>query len=219
VIRCAAARWPISSQASSPRSAARSIHECAWRAFPVVLPYESRRRSRVGRSAPAYERSARPSNGPSAPWRCRRAGRESPVVARRYCLRRGRETGRRQQAGRLEIRPPFPIDVRRLAGGLSRRNLDRVSVGVQTFDKVVNPTKAQRFTNHVFVVGARHRLLGRGQLLAVRFDEAGVAVDRNAVGGNGRRRLEQDTVVVNSRRANRQRDADDDAAQLRAAPP
>ncbi len=66
----------------------------------------------------------------------------------RWC---GRETGRREQAGRLEFRPPFPISVRPLARRLSRRNFKSVSVVIETFDKTVNPSEAKRLANHVFV--------------------------------------------------------------------
>jgi hypothetical protein len=68
---------------------------------------------------------------------------------------RGRETGRREQAGRLEFHPPFPIDVRPLARPLSRRNFESISVVIETFDKTVNPSEAKRLTNGVFV---GHRL-------------------------------------------------------------
>src|SRR6266511_2400272 len=54
-------------------------------------------------------------------------------------------------AGRLEFRPPFAIDVGPLARGLSRCDLESVSVVIETFDKTVDPSEAQRLTNHVFV--------------------------------------------------------------------
>src|SRR5215470_1199248 len=53
-----------------------------------------------------------------------------------------RETCRSQEAGRLQLRPPSPIDRRPLAGGLSRRHLDRISMVVEALDKTVNPTEA-----------------------------------------------------------------------------
>src|SRR5687768_17650372 len=66
----------------------------------------------------------------------------------RWCRR---ETGRREQAGRLEFSPTFPIDVRPLARGLSRCDLDGVSVVIETFDQAVDPSEAERLTNRVFV--------------------------------------------------------------------
>jgi len=55
---------------------------------------------------------------------------------------RGREAGRCEQARRLQLRPPFAIDRRPLARRLSRRDLERVSVVVETFDETVNPSEA-----------------------------------------------------------------------------
>ena len=70
--------------------------------------------------------------------------------------RRRRQTGRREQAGRLELRPPFAIDVRPLARRLSRCDLDGVSVVIEAFDKTVDPSEAQRLTNRVFVGDRLH---------------------------------------------------------------
>jgi hypothetical protein len=70
------------------------------------------------------------------------------VGVARWC---GRETGRREQACRLEFHPPFPIDVRPFARRLSRRHLESVSVVIEPFDKTVNPSEAKRLANHVFV--------------------------------------------------------------------
>src|SRR3989442_12610803 len=65
-------------------------------------------------------------HGQVGDYRSRRVG----VVRRRR-----RQTGRGEQAGRLEFRPPFAIDVRPLARGLSRCDLEGVSVVIETFTK------------------------------------------------------------------------------------
>src|SRR4029077_5492173 len=140
-----------SSQAFFSPPAVRSIRECAFRAFPIVWQYEYKRRSDAGRWAPAPERIPTLWNLPSAPWRCRPVGRGLPVVARRCCSLVRRETGRRKQARRLKFQPPFPINVRPLARGLSRRDLESVSVVIETFDKTVDPSETKRLTNCVFV--------------------------------------------------------------------
>src|SRR5437867_12521893 len=77
--------------------------------------------------------------GDDRPWR---------VGVVRWCRR---ETGRRKQAGCLEFHPPFPIDVRPVSRGLSRRDLEGVSVVIETFDQTVDPSEAERLTTGVFV--------------------------------------------------------------------
>src|SRR5882762_1665412 len=65
--------------------------------------------------------------------------------------RRRRETRGVEQAGRLELRPALTIDVRPLAGGLSRRELEGVPVVIETLDQAVDPSEAQRLANRVLV--------------------------------------------------------------------
>src|SRR6266849_26140 len=79
-----------------------------------------------------------------------------------------REACGSEQAGCLQFLPPSSIESRPLAGGLSRRHLDRLSVVIQSLDKTVDPSKAQRLTDGVVV---RHRLQPRvvlGEMLVVR---------------------------------------------------
>src|SRR5258708_281678 len=80
--------------------------------------------------------------------------RWSPRVA--VVRRRRRQTGPIEQAGRLECRPPLSIVVGPLARGLSRCGLEGVSVVIETFDKAVDPSEAQRLTNGVFVGKGLH---------------------------------------------------------------
>ena len=54
-----------------------------------------------------------------------------------------RETGRREQANRLEFPPPFPVDIQPLAPGLSRRDL------ATTFLYVLNENRPARMTGKV----------------------------------------------------------------------
>ena len=61
-----------------------------------------------------------------------------------------------EQAGGLEISPPFSIEVRPFAGGFSRRDLHSVSIVIESFDQTVDPSEAQGLSNHIFV---RDRLL------------------------------------------------------------
>src|SRR5260370_28672339 len=79
------------------------------------------------------------------------------VGVARWCRR---ETRRREQAPRLEFHPPFPIDVRPLARGLSRRDLKGVSVVIETFDKTVDPSEAKRLANGVFVADRLYPCVG-----------------------------------------------------------
>src|SRR5262245_6414339 len=61
------------------------------------------------------------------------------------------KAGLGEQVCRLELGPPFSIQVRPLACGLPRRDLHNVSIVIDAFDQTVDPSEAQRFTNHVFV--------------------------------------------------------------------
>jgi len=72
----------------------------------------------------------------------------------------GRETGRREQACTLKFPPPIPIDLRPLARGLPRRDLEGVSVVIETFDETVDPSEAERLTNGVFVGNRLHPGVG-----------------------------------------------------------
>src|SRR5260370_29992894 len=59
------------------------------------------------------------------------------------------ETGRREQASSLKFQPPIPIDIRPLARGLPRRDLEGVSVVIKAFDETIDPSEAQRLANGV----------------------------------------------------------------------
>jgi len=64
--------------------------------------------------------------------------------SRRVCVRGWRccQPGRGEEANPLEFRPAFAIDVRPLAGGLSRRELARVPIVIEAFDEAVDPSEA-----------------------------------------------------------------------------
>jgi len=64
---------------------------------------------------------------------------------------RCRQAGRGQEPACLEFDPAFAVTVRPLAGGLSRRELSRVSVFVEPLNKTIDPSEAERLTNRVLV--------------------------------------------------------------------
>src|SRR5215831_5190426 len=66
-------RLTISSPASFPPRAGRSIRVCASAASPVAWPNESKPQSHAGRLAPAAERNSMLLVSPLVLWRCRPA--------------------------------------------------------------------------------------------------------------------------------------------------
>src|SRR5207248_11211263 len=62
---------------------------------------------------------------------------------------------RRQQRGRLELRPAPAIDVGPFARGFARRYFDREPVVVEALYQAIDPPEAERFANEVLV---GHRL-------------------------------------------------------------
>src|SRR5262249_32931212 len=68
------------------------------------------------------------------------------IVRRRRC-----NTGLGEQAGSLELSPPFSIEVRPFACRSSRRHLQGVSIVIDALDQTIDPAEAQRLSNHIFV--------------------------------------------------------------------
>jgi hypothetical protein len=64
---------------------------------------------------------------------------------------RYRHAGRGEKPAYPEFHPAFAVTVRPLAGGLSRRELSRVSVFVEPLNKAIDPSEAERLTNRVLV--------------------------------------------------------------------
>ena len=61
------------------------------------------------------------------------------------------QAGRGEEAGRLELVPASPVDVRPLARWLARRDFDRIAIVVQAFDQAVDPPEAERLVHEVFI--------------------------------------------------------------------
>jgi len=71
------------------------------------------------------------------------------------CRRRRGDAARREPAGRFELLPTFPIDVRPSARRFARRDFDCEAVVIQPFYEAVDPPEAERLAHDVFI---GHRL-------------------------------------------------------------
>src|SRR5216684_4494448 len=75
-------------------------------------------------------------------------------------LHDGRDPGRGEQAGCLELHPPFAVAVRPWAGGFSRREFEEIPIVVEALDQTVDPSEAQRLADGFLVRDRLHAGVG-----------------------------------------------------------